>query len=252
MVFNNIYHILNIFYKFSKKNYIKLIKFGTNSKNCFIKKNNVFFFYSIIKKNFIKINNIKIFQNNFNLLTKILFFCKNILFYKKIYGKIIFNFFLNIISKISNFISIINKKKFFLKFYNINIYFIKKKNFLFKKIFFLKNIFIFESLILNHNDLFKDNILFFGNKISSIIDFNNYCFLSINNDLINLILEFTENYLIKKNIILENYYKKKQNIKIKDFFILKIFILRKKKMILFKKTKNPNNYLKKYFYEKNF
>ncbi|AQU89604.1 phosphotransferase [Candidatus Carsonella ruddii] len=251
-MFDDIYHVLNILYKFSKKNYIKIINFGTNSKNCFIKKNNFFYFYSIIKKNYIKINNIKIFQNNFYLLTKILFFIYNLLLYKKNFGKVLFNFFINIICKISFFISLINKKKKFFFIYNFKIFLIKNKNFLFKRFFFLKNNIILKSIIFNHNDLFKDNILLFGEKISSFIDFNNCCYLPINNDLINLILEFTENYLFKKNIILENYYKKKKNIKINFFFILKIFVLRKKKMIFLKNIKNPNNYLKKYFYEKNF
>ncbi|WP_433927883.1 hypothetical protein [Candidatus Carsonella ruddii] len=251
-MFFYIYHIYYIIYKFSKNNFIKKIKFGTNSKNCFIKKKKYIYFYSIINKISFKINNIKIFQNNFNFFTKVLFFIHKLLFYKKIYGKMFSIYCLEKISFITHFISIINKKKINFQKKIFFFFYIKKKNFLFKKIFFLKNVFNLKSKVFNHNDLFSDNILFLGKKISSFIDLNNFCFLPINNDLKNLYLEFTENYLIKKYIILENYFKKKKNTKYNYNFILKNFLLRKKKMIFLKKIKNPNNYLKKYYYEKNF
>ncbi|MBY0585519.1 hypothetical protein K4105_05330, partial [Buchnera aphidicola] len=81
---------------------------------------------------------------------------------------------------ISNFFSLINKKKKYFLNFNFIFFKIKKKNF-FKKIFLLKNVHFLKSIIFNHNDLFKDNILIFGTKISSFIDLNNFCYSPINN-----------------------------------------------------------------------
>ncbi|UNB92063.1 hypothetical protein ACJEC8_00175 [Candidatus Carsonella ruddii] len=251
MLFNYIYHIYNIFFCYFKYNKFKKNFIGTNSKNCFIKKKTPIFF-SIIKEKKILINNIKIFQNKINFLTKIFFFIIKKLFYKKIYGKIINFFCINILSKIVKLISIIIKTPKIIKKKYFNIYYIKKKNFLFKIIFFFKKINNLTSFLFNHNDLFKDNIIVKGFNISSLIDLNNFNYLKINNDLNILLLEFSENYFFKNNILLENYYKFKKNKINLNKFIIKIFFLRKKKKLFLKNIKNSVNYLKKYFYEKNF
>ncbi|MGP4128245.1 MAG: hypothetical protein ACTXNS_01055 [Candidatus Carsonella ruddii] len=152
---------------------------------------------------------------------KIIFF--DIYFYKKKKKKIFFNIFL------------IKNKNFISKFF----YFLKKKK-------LLSNTF-------SHNDIFKDNILILGNFISSLIDLNNYSFLKINNDLSNLILEFTENFYFKKNIIIENFFKKKKNFFFNiSYYILKIIIYRKNKLNLIRKTKNPKNYIKKNIFNEKF
>ncbi|BFI91001.1 hypothetical protein CRAmo_1820 [Candidatus Carsonella ruddii (Anomoneura mori)] len=151
----------------------------------------------------------------------------------------------NICSKLSFFISILKKKKI-KKIKKINFFLIGKNItkffYCFKKKKLISNIF-------SHNDIFKDNVLIIGNFISSLIDLNNYSFLKINNDLSNLILEFTENFYFKKKIIIENFFKKKKffffNI---NYYIVKILISRKKKLNFIKKIKNPNNYMKKKFF----
>ncbi|WMC19258.1 MAG: hypothetical protein NVS84_01090 [Candidatus Carsonella ruddii] len=105
----------------------------------------------------------------------------------------------------------------------------------------------------SHNDIFKDNILILGNFISSLIDLNNFSFLKINNDLSNLILEFTENFCLKKTTIIENFFKKKKKFFLSiKYYILKILIYRKKKLNLIRKTKNPKNYIKKNIFNEKF
>ncbi|XRA05414.1 MAG: hypothetical protein ACN6LP_01000 [Candidatus Carsonella ruddii] len=242
MFFNYINHI-NVFFCFFKNNNYKVFFQGTNSKNCFIKKKNNFFFSIVEKKNII-INNIKILQNKIKISTKNFFFSKRKLLFKKINGFVLFFFNKNILSKISNCISLKLKKNFF-KFYNkIPFFYFKNKNF-FKFFFNFKKINNILSLFYNHNDLFKDNIIIKGNFLCSLIDLNNFIYSKINNDLNTLILEFSFNYFIKKNILIENYYKfNKKNLNLNNY-IFKNFILRKKKMIIIKKTKNPFKYLKK-------
>ncbi|MFI4878819.1 MAG: hypothetical protein ACH6QP_01050 [Candidatus Carsonella ruddii] len=249
MFFKYINHI-NIFFCFFKNNNYKFFFLGTNSKNCFIRKKNKFFF-SIIKKKIIIINNIKILQNKTKTSTKNFFFSKNFLLFKKINGIVLFIFNKNILSKVLKCISLNIKKKLFKIYNKIFFFHFKNKNF-FKFFFNLKKVNNILSLSYNHNDFFKDNIIIKGNFICSLIDLNNFIYSKINNDLNTLILEFSFNFFFKKNILIENYYKfNKKNLNLNNY-ILKIFILRKKKMIIIKKTKNPFKYLKKILNEKFF
>ncbi|XZR52992.1 MAG: hypothetical protein ACM3Q5_01085 [Candidatus Carsonella ruddii] len=233
-------------------NNFKYFKIGTNSKNCFLKQKKNYYFYSIIINDYLKIYNIKIFQNNLNFfLTKIILNYKNNILYKKINGFMIFLSKKNICLKLSFLISIFLKKKKKKKIF-FNIFLIKNKNYISKFFYFFKKKKL-SSSIFSHNDIFKDNILILGNFISSLLDLNNYSFLKVNNDLSNLILEFTENFYFKKYIIFEIFFKKKKNFFLNiNYYILKIFIYRKKKLNLIKKTKNPKNYIKKIFFNEKF
>ncbi|WMC19855.1 MAG: hypothetical protein NVS86_01090 [Candidatus Carsonella ruddii] len=225
-------------------NNFKYFKIGTNSKNCFFKQKKNYYFYSLIINNYLKIYNIKIFQNKLNIfLTKIIFNYKNNIFYKKINGFMFFFSKKNICLKLSFLISIFKKKKKKKIFFNF--FLIKNKNYISKFFYFCKKKKILSN-IFSHNDIFKDNVLILGNFISSLIDLNNYSFLKLNNDLSNLILEFTENFYFKKITIIEIFLKKKKffflNIR---YYILKMLIYRKKKLNLKRKTKIPKNYIKK-------
>ncbi|WMC18643.1 MAG: hypothetical protein NU471_01090 [Candidatus Carsonella ruddii] len=233
-------------------NYFKYFKIGTNSKNCFLKQKYNYYFYSIIINNYLRIYNIKIFQNKLNIfLTKIVSNYKNNILYKKINGFMIFFSKKMICSKLSFLISIFKKKEKKKRIF-FKIFLIKNKNYISKFFYFLKKKKLLSN-IFSHNDIFKDNILILGNFISSLIDLNNYSFLKSNNDLSNLILEFTENLYFKKNIIVENFFKKKKNVFFNiNYYILKTLIYRKKKLNLIRKTKNPNNYIKKNIFNEKF
>ncbi|WP_123912607.1 hypothetical protein [Candidatus Carsonella ruddii] len=230
-----------IFKKHFFINKIKKILFGTNSKNFFLFQKKNTFFFSIINNFFL--NNIKIIQNNFNYITKIIFNHKNVLLYKKINGVMFFFTKFNICLKLS---FIISKLKIKNKIKNIlKLFLFKNKNFI--KFFIINK---HNSKIFSHNDIFKDNILINGNFITSLIDFNNFSFFSYNNDLSNLFLEKTENFFYKKILILENNYIKNKFFIINIYnYIIKILILRKNKKKIIKKTKSYKNYLKKFFYK---
>ncbi|AGS06687.1 hypothetical protein [Candidatus Carsonella ruddii] len=249
MIFNKIYHIFLIFFKIYINNYVKVVNIGTNSINCFIKTNKKNFFYSITVNNLLKLNNIKIFQNKIKFpLTKIIFNYKVSLYFKN-------NGFMNdvsnvVSSKISFLLSNLSIKKFLIKKNKINFFIIRNKNFLSKKNYFRLN--ILNSISFSHNDIFKDNILLNGLTLTSVIDLNNFFFFKNSNDLYNLIIEFSKNYIYKKVSILENYYKNKKYFVLTDNYIFKIFFLRKKKFFYSKKIKNPINYLKKYFFYEKF
>ncbi|WP_211116971.1 hypothetical protein [Candidatus Carsonella ruddii] len=230
-----------IFFKKHFINKIKKISFGTNSKNFFLLKINNNFFFSLIKNFFL--NNVKIIQNKFNFLVKILSNYNNLLLYKKING-VMFFYTKNIICVKISFIIFKLKIKNISKI-NLNLFFFKNKNFIKFIIKKKKN-----SNIMSHNDIFKDNILINGNFINSIIDLNNLSFFKYNNDLSNLILEFTENFYFKKSLILENYFLKNKFFLINIYnYLIKILILRKKKIINNTKTKYCKNYLKKIFFK---
>ncbi|XZR52583.1 MAG: hypothetical protein ACM3Q7_01085 [Candidatus Carsonella ruddii] len=251
MNFNYIYKIFIILKKHFLFNNFRYFKIGTNSKNCFIKQKKNYYFYSLIIDNYLKIYNIKIFQNKLNIyLTKIILNYKNNIFYKKINGFMIFFSKKIICSKLSFLISIFKKKKKKKKKI-FNFFLIKNKNYIFKHFYFLKKKKKLSN-ILSHNDIFKDNVLLIGNFISSLIDFNNYSFLKIDNDLSNLILEFTENFYFKKKVIIENFFKKKKFFFNINYYILKILIYRKKKLNLIRKTKIPKNYIKKNIFNEKF
>ncbi|BCG49410.1 hypothetical protein [Candidatus Carsonella ruddii] len=249
MVFNKIYHIFLIFLKIYINNNIKIINIGTNSINCFIKTNRKIFFHSTVNDLF-KLNNIKIFQNKIKFpLTKIIFNYKVSLYFKN-NGFMSIDIFNIISSKISFLLSNLSIKKFFIKIIKINFFIVKNKNFFSKRNYFKLN--ILNSILFSHNDIFKDNILLNGGILTSIIDLNNFFFFKNSNDLYNLIIESSKNYIYKRILIFENYCKIKRYYLLINNYIFKIFFLRKKKFFYNKKIKNPINYLKKYFYYEKF
>ncbi|BAF35202.1 hypothetical protein CRP_171 [Candidatus Carsonella ruddii PV] len=246
MFVNKNYHFLFLLIKFNSKLKFKKNSYGTNSKNFFFLTKNVFFlsFLKQIKK--IKILTIKIFQNKVFLpVAKIIINKNSLVLYKKNIGLILYYPCIYNICKIIFYLKKIfykknkNKKKntfFFLKIH---------KN-LISKILYLK-IKIKNTNFINHNDVFKDNILFYGNTLSSIIDFNNYNYLHFKVDFKILKLEMNYNYSINNILLLENFnnFKKKNN----NLYIYMFYFSRIKKLKIFKKSKSYNSYIKKVFYD---
>ncbi|AFP83844.1 putative homoserine kinase [Candidatus Carsonella ruddii CS isolate Thao2000] len=254
-MFNYIFfnHIYLIFF-FLKNFFFKTNNFGINSNSFFLLKKKKNFFYSnIFIISYKKLYNIKIFQNKINyLITKIITFYQKNTFYKKIIGELSYFPNVNFILKVSFLFLNLNKKKKIKKIkFNYFIFYKIKKNFISKFFFNIYKNKIKNTNLLIHNDLFKDNILFYGNFLISVIDLYNYNFNNKNNDIINLLYENCFNINLINLSIIENYFKlKKINLKKNNFFfIIKLFFYRLKKNLNNNISKNPYLYFKKKIYE---
>ncbi|AFP84398.1 homoserine kinase [Candidatus Carsonella ruddii] len=238
------YHFLFLFFKLNIKLKFKKINYGTNSTNFFFLNKNAFFLSFIKKIKIIKILTIKIFQNNFLLPTiNIILNKNNLVLYKKNIGIVLqYSCFYNVCKIVYYF-----KKKFFKKKNNQKKYcffFLRiNKNLISKISYFKKK--IKNSSFINHNDIFKDNILFYGNTLTSIIDFNNYNYLHLKIDFEILKLEWCCNYFINYILLFEKLNDFKKN----NFCVFMFYFSRIKNLKKFKKTKSYNSYIKKIFYD---
>ncbi|AFP83654.1 homoserine kinase [Candidatus Carsonella ruddii] len=252
-IFNHIYLIVF----FLKNFFLKTNNFGINSNSYFLLKKKTEFFYSnIFIISYKKLYNIKIFQNKINfLITKIIIFYIKKTFYKKIIGELSYFPNINFILKVSFLFLIIKIKKKINKIkFNYFLFYKIKKNLISKFFFNIYKNKIKNTNLFIHNDLFKDNILFYGNFLTSVIDLYNYNLNNKNNDIINIIYENCFNNNLINFSIIENYFKfKKINLKKNNFFfIIKLFFYRLKKNLNNNISKNPYFYFKKKFYEIRF